>query len=112
VYAIDVGYGQLDWKLRSDPRVVVMDRTNARYVEALPEPIDVAVVDASFISLRLILSAVLKWLQAEVHVITLIKPQFEAGRAKVVWYVIPLCLPKCCGRCGRRWARSGSARSI
>ncbi len=88
VYAIDVGYGQLDWKLRTDPRVVVMDRTNARYVEALPELIDVAVVDASFISLRLILPAVLKWLQAEArgvgpHVVTLIKPQFEAGRAKV-----------------------------
>ncbi len=83
VYAIDVGYGQLNWKLRNDPRVVVMDRTNARYVEALPEPIAVAVVDASFISLRLILPAVLKWLQAEADVVTLIKPQFEAGRAKV-----------------------------
>jgi 23S rRNA (cytidine1920-2'-O)/16S rRNA (cytidine1409-2'-O)-methyltransferase len=83
VYAIDVGYGQLDWKLRNDPRVVVMDRTNARYVESLPEPIDVAVVDASFISLRLILPAVLQWLQVDAHVVTLIKPQFEAGRAKV-----------------------------
>jgi 23S rRNA (cytidine1920-2'-O)/16S rRNA (cytidine1409-2'-O)-methyltransferase len=83
VYAIDVGYGQLDWKLRNDPRVVIMDRTNARYVESLPEPIEVAVIDASFISLRLILPAVLKWLQAEAHVVTLIKPQFEAGRTKV-----------------------------
>jgi 23S rRNA (cytidine1920-2'-O)/16S rRNA (cytidine1409-2'-O)-methyltransferase len=83
VYAIDVGYGQLNWKLQTDPRVVIMDRTNARYVEALPEPIDVAVVDASFISLRLILPAVLKWLQAAAHVVTLIKPQFEAGRDKV-----------------------------
>ncbi|HTP09585.1 MAG TPA: TlyA family RNA methyltransferase [Anaerolineae bacterium] len=83
VYAIDVGYGQLDWKLRTDSRVVVMDRTNARYVESLPEPIDVAVVDTSFISLRLILPAVLKWLQAEAHIVTLIKPQFEAGRTKV-----------------------------
>jgi 23S rRNA (cytidine1920-2'-O)/16S rRNA (cytidine1409-2'-O)-methyltransferase len=83
VYAIDVGYGQLDWKLRNDPRVVVMDRTNARYLESLPEPIAVAVVDASFISLRLILPAVLKWLQADAHVVALIKPQFEAGRAKV-----------------------------
>src|SRR5512139_76001 len=83
VYAIDVGYGQLDWKLRSDPRVVVMDRTNARYVEALPEPIGLAVVDASFISLRLILPAVLKWLQADAHIIALIKPQFEAGRDRV-----------------------------
>jgi 23S rRNA (cytidine1920-2'-O)/16S rRNA (cytidine1409-2'-O)-methyltransferase len=83
VYAIDVGYGQLNWKLQTDPRVVIMDRTNARYVDALPEPIDVAVVDASFISLRLILPAVLKWLQADAHVVTLIKPQFEAGRDNV-----------------------------
>ncbi len=88
VYAIDVGYGQLNWKLQTDPRVVIMDRTNARYVESLPEPIDVAVVDASFISLRLILPAVLKWMQTEAngagaHVVTLIKPQFEAGRDKV-----------------------------
>jgi 23S rRNA (cytidine1920-2'-O)/16S rRNA (cytidine1409-2'-O)-methyltransferase len=83
VYAIDVGYGQLDWKLRSDPRVVVMDRTNARYVELLPEPIGVAVVDASFISLRSILPSVLKWLTSDAHLVTLIKPQFEAGRARV-----------------------------
>ena len=83
VYAIDVGYGQLDWKLRSDPRVVVMDRTNARYVESLPEPIGLAVIDASFISLRLILPAVLKWLQVDAHVVALIKPQFEAGRDRV-----------------------------
>ncbi len=83
VYAIDVGYGQLSWKLRSDPRVVVMDRTNARYLESLPEPIGLAVMDASFISLRLILPAVLKWLQAEAHLVALIKPQFEAGRDRV-----------------------------
>jgi 23S rRNA (cytidine1920-2'-O)/16S rRNA (cytidine1409-2'-O)-methyltransferase len=83
VYAIDVGYGQLDWKLRSDPRVVVMDRTNARYLESLPEPIGVATIDAAFISLRLILPAVLKWLQADAQVVALIKPQFEAGRERV-----------------------------
>ena len=83
VYAIDVGYGQLHWKLRSDPRVVVMDRTNARYVESLPEPVGLAVIDASFISLRLILPAVLKWLQADAHIVALIKPQFEAGRDRV-----------------------------
>jgi 23S rRNA (cytidine1920-2'-O)/16S rRNA (cytidine1409-2'-O)-methyltransferase len=83
VYAIDVGYGQLDWKLRSDPRVVVMDRTNARYVESLPEPIGLAVIDTSFISLRLILPAVLKWLVAQAHIVALIKPQFEAGRERV-----------------------------
>ncbi len=83
VYAIDVGYGQLDWKIRSDPRVVVMDRTNARYVDALPEPIDVVVIDASFISLRLILPSVLKWLKPSAQVVALIKPQFEAGRERV-----------------------------
>ena len=83
VYAIDVGYGQSNWKLQNDPRVVVMDRTNARYLESLPESIAVAVVDSSFISLRLILPAVLKWLQADAHVVALIKPQFEAGRDKV-----------------------------
>jgi 23S rRNA (cytidine1920-2'-O)/16S rRNA (cytidine1409-2'-O)-methyltransferase len=83
VYAIDVGYGQLNWKLRNDPRVVVMDRTNARHVKSLPEPIAVATIDASFISLRLILPAVIKWLCPEAHIIALIKPQFEAGREKV-----------------------------
>jgi 23S rRNA (cytidine1920-2'-O)/16S rRNA (cytidine1409-2'-O)-methyltransferase len=83
VYAIDVGYGQLDWKVRSDPRVVVMDRTNARFVTSLPEPIDVATIDASFISLRLILPSVLQWLRADAHVVALIKPQFEAGRERV-----------------------------
>jgi 23S rRNA (cytidine1920-2'-O)/16S rRNA (cytidine1409-2'-O)-methyltransferase len=83
VYAIDVGYGQLAWKLRSDPRVVVMDRTHVRYVESLPEPIGVAVVDASFISLRSILPSVLKWLTSDAHLVTLIKPQFEAGRERV-----------------------------
>jgi 23S rRNA (cytidine1920-2'-O)/16S rRNA (cytidine1409-2'-O)-methyltransferase len=83
VYAIDVGYGQLDWKIRSDARVVVMDRTNARYVESLPEPIGLAVIDTSFISLRIILPAVLKWLTAEAHIVALIKPQFEAGRERV-----------------------------
>lgn len=83
VYAVDVGYGQLDWKLRNDPRVVVMDRTNARYVSTLPEPIGVATIDASFISLRLILPSVLQWLHADAHVVALIKPQFEAGRDRV-----------------------------
>jgi 23S rRNA (cytidine1920-2'-O)/16S rRNA (cytidine1409-2'-O)-methyltransferase len=83
VYAVDVGYGQLAWKIRSDPRVIAMDRTNARYVDALPERIDVAVVDVSFISLRLILPSVLKWLKPDAHVVALIKPQFEAGRERV-----------------------------
>ncbi len=83
VYAIDVGYGQLDWKLRNDPRVVVMERTNARHIETLPEPIAVATIDASFISLRLILPPVIQWLRTDAHVVALIKPQFEAGREKV-----------------------------
>lgn len=83
VYAVDVGYGQLDWKLRSDPRVVVMERTNARHLQALPEPIALAAVDVSFISLRLILPAVLRLLSPQGEVVALIKPQFEAGPAKV-----------------------------
>lgn len=83
VYAIDVGYGQLDWKLRQDKRVVVMERTNARYVEALPEPINLVTIDASFISLRLILPVAKKWLTKPGLVVALIKPQFEAGRSQV-----------------------------
>lgn len=83
VYAIDVGYGQLDWKLRQDERVVVMERTNARYLESLPEPIHLATIDASFISLKLILPAVKKWLATPGLVIALVKPQFEAGRSQV-----------------------------
>ena len=81
VYAIDVGYGVLHWKLRQDPRVVVMERINARYLDELPETIDLAVIDASFISLVLILPAVQGWFEAEKgRIIALIKPQFEAGR--------------------------------
>jgi len=83
VYAIDVGYGQLDWKLRRDPRVVVLERTNARYLTSLPEPIDLATIDVSFISLTLILPAVSQWLQANGQVVSLVKPQFEAGREQV-----------------------------
>ena len=83
VYAIDVGYGQLDWKVRQDPRVVVMERTNVRYLEALPEPIDLAAIDVSFISLKLVLPAVQLWLAPEGDIIALIKPQFEAGPSQV-----------------------------
>ncbi len=83
VYAIDVGYGQLAWRLRNDPRVVVMERTNARYVESLPEPVDLATVDVSFISLGLILPMVQGWLRPAGQVVALIKPQFEAGRRNV-----------------------------
>ena len=83
VYAIDVGYGQLAWRLRQDPRVVVMERTNARYLEALPEPVNLVTVDVSFISLRLILPPARRWLSANGQVIALIKPQFEAGPQEV-----------------------------
>lgn len=83
VYAIDVGYGQLAWRLRNDRRVTVLERTNARHLEGLPEPIDLVTVDVSFISLRLILPAAVGWLQPKGQVIALIKPQFEAGRRQV-----------------------------
>ena len=83
VYAIDVGYGQLAWRLRNDPRVVVMERTNARYLENLPEPVDVVTADVSFISLDLILPAAICWLRPRGQVVALIKPQFEAGRRDV-----------------------------
>ena len=85
VFAIDVGYGQLDWKIRSDPRVVVMEKTNIRYVtpEQLGEPLDLSVVDVSFISLKIVLPAIQKLLKPTGQVLCLIKPQFEAGREKV-----------------------------
>jgi 23S rRNA (cytidine1920-2'-O)/16S rRNA (cytidine1409-2'-O)-methyltransferase len=83
VYAIDVGYGQLAWKLRQDERVVVMERTNARYLESLPEPVSLVTVDASFISKKLILPVAKKWLATPGHIVALIKPQFEAGRGQV-----------------------------
>jgi 23S rRNA (cytidine1920-2'-O)/16S rRNA (cytidine1409-2'-O)-methyltransferase len=83
VYAIDVGYGQLAWTLRQDPRVVVMERTNARYLETLPETVDLVTIDASFISLKLLLPTVTGWLRDKGHAIPLIKPQFEAGRRQV-----------------------------
>ncbi|MBQ6997075.1 MAG: TlyA family RNA methyltransferase [Oscillospiraceae bacterium] len=85
VFAIDVGYGQLDWKIRSDPRVVVMERTNIRYVtpEDLGEALDLSVIDVSFISLKIVLPAIKALLKATGQVLCLIKPQFEAGREKV-----------------------------
>lgn len=79
VYALDVGYGQIALSLRDNPRVIVMERTNARYVEQLAEPLDIAVIDASFISLRLLLPVIKHWLKPQADVIPLIKPQFEAG---------------------------------
>jgi len=85
VFAIDVGYGQLDWKIRSDPRVVVMERTNVRYVtpEQLGEPLDLSVIDVSFISLKIVLPVIKTFLKPTGQVLCLIKPQFEAGKEKV-----------------------------
>ena len=85
VYAVDVGYGQLAWKLRTDSRVVNLERTNLRYVsrEQVPDPIDLAVMDVSFISIRLVLPAVQALLKPGADLICLIKPQFEAGREEV-----------------------------
>jgi len=85
VYAVDVGYGQLAWKLRSDARVVCLERTNARYLthEQIPDELDFASVDVSFISLKLILPAVCGILKDGGHVACLVKPQFEAGKEKV-----------------------------
>ncbi len=85
VFAIDVGYGQLAWSIRSDPRVVVMERTNIRTVtpEQLGQPLDLSVVDVSFISLRLVLPVIQKLLGPKGQVLCLIKPQFEAGKDKV-----------------------------
>ena len=85
VYAVDVGYGQLAWSLRNDPRVVVMERTNIRHVtmEQIPEKLELCVIDVSFISLRIVLPAVLPLLTMDGEVICLVKPQFEAGREKV-----------------------------
>jgi 23S rRNA (cytidine1920-2'-O)/16S rRNA (cytidine1409-2'-O)-methyltransferase len=83
VYAIDVGYGQIALPLRDDPRVQVMERTNARYVEQLGEAVSLVVMDVSFISARLLLPVIARWLRAESNVIVLVKPQFEAGRQDV-----------------------------
>ena len=85
VFAIDVGYGQLAWSIRTDPRVVCMERTNIRYVtpEQLGEPLDFSVVDVSFISLRLVLPAIKALLKPTGQLVCLIKPQFEAGKDKV-----------------------------
>ncbi len=85
VYAVDVGYGQLDAKLRVDPRVVVRERVNARHLTAaeVQEPVDLVVCDASFISLKLVLPAALTLTRAQARLVALIKPQFEVGKGKV-----------------------------
>ena len=85
VFAVDVGYGQMAWKLRQDPRVVVIERTNIRHMDAdrLPAPVDLITVDVSFISLRIAVPAAIRFLHPGGSVIALIKPQFEVGRGKV-----------------------------
>jgi 23S rRNA (cytidine1920-2'-O)/16S rRNA (cytidine1409-2'-O)-methyltransferase len=83
VIAVDVGYGQLAWSLRQDPRVTVMERVNIRYLERLPVPADLAVIDVSFISLRLVLPRVRELLSAPADVVALVKPQFEVGKGAV-----------------------------
>ena len=85
VYSVDVGYGQLAWKLRNDERVVNLERTNLRYVteEQIPELLDIAVMDVSFISVKLVLPAVQRLLKPGADIVCLIKPQFEAGREEV-----------------------------
>ena len=85
VYAVDVGHGQLDWKLRNDPRVAVLERTNARHLSTghIPAPVDMVVCDASFIGLETVLPAPLALTRPGAHLIALIKPQFEVGRARV-----------------------------
>jgi 23S rRNA (cytidine1920-2'-O)/16S rRNA (cytidine1409-2'-O)-methyltransferase len=85
VYAVDVGYGQLDWRLRQDPRVVVMDRCNIRHLESstVPEPVGLVVIDVSFISLTLVLPNVIRFLAPDGLLIALVKPQFEVGRGQV-----------------------------
>jgi 23S rRNA (cytidine1920-2'-O)/16S rRNA (cytidine1409-2'-O)-methyltransferase len=85
VYAVDVGYGQLAWELRQDPRVVVMERTNARYlkIEDLEDLLDLAVIDAAFISLKLLIPPLLPLFKKRISILALIKPQFEVGRGMV-----------------------------
>ena len=84
VFAVDVGQAQLAWKLRQDPRVMVMEKTNARYLkpEQFPRPFDLAVIDCSFISLRKILPPAVALLKTEGKIVALVKPQFEAGKAE------------------------------
>jgi 23S rRNA (cytidine1920-2'-O)/16S rRNA (cytidine1409-2'-O)-methyltransferase len=83
VYAVDVGYGQLDYRLRKDKRVVVMERVNARYPFSLPEKIDLATIDLSFISVEKVIPSVAKLLKDDGYLLVLLKPQFEARRSEV-----------------------------
>jgi len=85
VYAVDVGYGQLAWKLRQDPRVVVIERTNIRHMstETIPEPVDLVTIDVSFISLKIVVPAVTAFMDKDARILALIKPQFEVGKNQV-----------------------------
>jgi 23S rRNA (cytidine1920-2'-O)/16S rRNA (cytidine1409-2'-O)-methyltransferase len=85
VYSIDVGYGQFDWKLRNDPRVVLLERTNIRYLERqkIPDEIDLAAIDVSFISLKKVIPKVTEFLKPNGEIIALVKPQFEVGKTEV-----------------------------
>lgn len=83
IYAVDVGYGDLHWKVRSNPRVFPIERTNARYLETLPEPVSLVAIDASFISLGLLIPTVVNWLAPTADLILLVKPQFEALQEEV-----------------------------
>jgi 23S rRNA (cytidine1920-2'-O)/16S rRNA (cytidine1409-2'-O)-methyltransferase len=85
VYAVDVGYGQLAWKLRQDPRVVIIERVNIRHIDPalVSEPIDIAVIDVSFISLEKVIPSLVQFLRPEADIIALIKPQFEVGKGLV-----------------------------
>jgi 23S rRNA (cytidine1920-2'-O)/16S rRNA (cytidine1409-2'-O)-methyltransferase len=85
VYAVDVGYGQMAWKLRQDPRVIIIERVNIRHIDPalVPEPIDIAVIDVSFISLEKVVPSILQFLKPPTEIIALIKPQFEVGKGQV-----------------------------
>ena len=85
VYAVDVGYGQLAWELRQDRRVVVIERTNVRHMpdHAIPEPVDLITIDVSFISLKIVVPAVIRFLKPDASILALIKPQFEVGKGQV-----------------------------
>lgn len=85
VIAVDVGYGQMAWNLRKDPRVVTIERTNIRYLpyEAISRPVDLVTIDVSFISLKIVIPAILKFIKADGFIIALVKPQFEVGKGKV-----------------------------
>lgn len=85
VYAVDVGYGQLAWEIRQNQRVIVIERTNVRHMsgEAIPEPVDLITIDVSFISLKIVVPAVIQFMKSDASILALIKPQFEVGKGQV-----------------------------